>query len=253
MILSQFYERMQLFGLVHVYKGKNVLFMKKLIVIMALACFGVTESHAQKEKKVVRKYKVEEKVSPDNPEKKMIRIERNVDGKVEVTEEEVDIKAPRARVYAFHSAGEADTLREKELKYGEGFSWEEDFPRLSDRYRRNLDGFRLNMEDLAERVNRDFGGFRWDYAAASEGFSNVHVFTNKPATHILNLRFKSSEQGPVSISVVDPQGERVASEYVEDFSGEYIGQLNLQEGSKGTFFVILSQGEKAVSRKVKVE
>ncbi len=225
--------------------------MKKLMVIMALACFGVTESKAQKEKKVVRKYKVEERVSPDNPEKKIIRIERNVDGKVEVTEEEVDIKAPRARVYSFHSS--ADTLREKVLKYGDGFSWEEDFPRLSERYRKNLDGLKLNMEDLTGRVNRDFGSFRWDYAAATEGFTQVNVFTNKPATHILNLRFKSSGEGPVSISVVDTQGERVASEYVEDFSGEYIGQLQLKEGTQGTFFVILSQGEKAVSRKVRVE
>ena len=222
--------------------------MKKIILLALFASFLAVDSSAQKEKKSVRKYKVEERVSPENPEKKVIRIEKNIDGKVEVTEQEVDIKAPRARAFSF----DADTLREYSLPYGDGFSWEEGFPRLSDRYRKNRDEFRFNMEDLAGKLNRDLGQFRWNMAAA-EGFSNVSIFTNKPATHVLNLRFSSSENGPVTISVVDQSGERVAREVVEDFEGEYMGQLALKEGTKGIFFVIISQGERAISRRVKVE
>jgi len=228
--------------------------MKKWMLMMALASLVIIDSQAQKE--TVRKYKVEEKVSPDNPGKKIIKIEKDIDGKVEVIEKEVDIKAPRARVYTFNSSGEVieDTLRdgEKTLKYGEGFTWEEDFPRLSDRYRSNLNRFKFNMEDLADKINQDFGNFNGSFAS-SEGFSNVSVFTNKPATHILNLRFRSSGEGPVSISVVNLQGDLVTRESVDDFSGEYMGQLNLKEGTKGTFFVIIAQGEKGISRKVKVE
>lgn len=230
--------------------------MKKVMLLMVLAFFVVVDSQAQKEKKVVKKYKVEEKVSPDNPGKRIIKIEKDIDGKVEVIEKEVDIKAPRARVYAFNSTGdlEIDTLKngERVLIYGDGFSWEDNFPRLSDRYRRNLNTFKFNMEDLADKINRDISGFSGNFILA-EGFSNVSVFTNKPATHILNLRFKSSEEGPVTISVVNLQGDRILLESVEDFSGEYIGQLNLKEGTKGTFFVIISQGDRGISRKVKVE
>lgn len=228
--------------------------MKKWMFIMALVTLVVVDSRAQKEKKSVKKYKVEEKVSPDNPDKKIIKIEKEVDGKVEVIEKEVDIKAPRARVYTFNSSGDLDTLRDGEriLKYGDGFSWEEDFPRLSDRYRRNFETFKFNMEDLGDRLNRDFGSFNGNFTF-SEGFSNVSVFTNKPATHILNLRFKSSGEGPVTISVVNLEGDLVTRESVKDFSGEYIGQLNLKEGTKGTFFVIISQGDKGISRKVRVE
>ncbi len=230
--------------------------MKKVMLMLVLVSFAVIDSQAQKEKKVVKKYKVEEKVSPDNPDKKIIKIEKDIDGKVEVIEKEVDIKAPRARVYAFNSSGdlEIDTLKngERVLMYGDGFSWEEDFPRLSDRYRRNLDAFKFNMEDLAVKLNRDFSGFNGNFTI-TEGFSNVNVYTNKPATHILNLRFKSSEEGPVRISVVSLQGDLIVRESVEDFSGEYIGQLNLKEGTKGTFFVIISQGDRGISRKVKVE
>lgn len=230
--------------------------MKKWMLIMVLVFLVAVDSRAQKEKKSVRKYRVEEKVSPDNPGKRIIKIEKDIDGKVEVIEKEMDIKAPRARVYTFNSSGdlEADTLRDEEriLKYGDGFSWEEDFPRLSDRYRRNLETFKFNMEDLGERLNRDFGSFNGNFAS-SEGFSNVSVFTNKPATHILNLRFKSSGEGPVTISVVNLEGDLVTRESVKDFNGEYMGQLNLKEGTKGTFFVIISQGEKGISRKVRVE
>lgn len=226
------------------------------MVVLALVSLVAIDTQAQKEKKSVKKYKIEEKVSPDNPGKKIIKIEKEIDGKVEVIEKEVDIKAPRARIYSFDSSGnfETDTLRDGErvLKYGDGFSWEEDFPRLSDRYRRSFDTFKFNLEDLGDRLNRDFQGFNGNFAFA-EGFSNVSVFTNKPATHILNLRFKSSEAGPVTISVVNLQGDLVLKESVKDFTGEYMGQLNLKEGTKGTFFVIIAQGEKGISRKVKVE
>jgi len=227
--------------------------MKKLMLLMALLSLGYMDSRAQK--KSVRKYKVEEKVSADNPDKKIVRIEKDIDGKVEVIEREVDIKAPRARVYTFRAPDNPeDTLKDGErvLRYGDGFSWEEDFPRLSDRYKRNLDSFKFNMEELGDRLNRDFSNFNGNFNF-SDGFSQVNVFTNKPATHILNLRFKSSEEGPVTISVVNLQGDLVVRETVEDFSGEYMGQLNLKEGTKGTFFVIISQGDKGISRKVKVE
>ena len=225
--------------------------------VMVLASLVAVDSQAQKEKKIVKKYKIEEKVSPDNPDKKIIKVEKEIDGKVEVTEREVDIKAPRARVYAFNSGGnlEIDTIRDGErvLRYGdENFSWEDNFPRLSERYRKNMNTFKLNMEDLADRLNRDFSGINGNFASV-EGFNNVSVFTNKPATHILNLRFKSTEAGPVTISVVDLQGDLVTRESVKDFSGEYIGQLHMKEGTKGTFFVIISQGERGISRKVKVE
>ncbi|MBX2952692.1 MAG: T9SS type A sorting domain-containing protein [Leadbetterella sp.] len=230
--------------------------MKKLMVVMALVSLVAMESQAQKEKKSVKKYRIEEKVSPDNPDKKIIKIEKEIDGKVEVIEKEVDIRAPRARVYSFDSSGEleTDTLKDGErvMKYGDGFSWEEDFPHLPDRYRRNLNTFKFNMEDLGDRLNRDFQNFNGNFVF-TEGFSNVSVFTNKPATHILNLRFRSSEEGPVTISVVNLQGDLVLKEQVKDFSGEYMGQLNLKEGTKGTFFVIIAQGEKGISRKVKVE
>lgn len=230
--------------------------MKKLMLVIVLVSWVAIDSQAQKEKKEVKKYKVEEKVSPDKPGKKVIKIEKDIDGKVEVMEKEVDIKAPRARVYTFNSSGdlEIDTLKngERVLKYGDGFSWEEDFPRLSDRYRRNLNTFKFNMEELSDKLNRDFNNFSGNFASP-EGFSNVSVFTNKPATHILNLRFKSSEAGSVTISVVNLQGDLVARESVKDFNGEYIGQLHLKEGTKGSFFVIISQGERGISRKIRVE
>ncbi len=231
--------------------------MKKLIFSVALCGLVFFNVDAQV-KKSTQKIKIEEKVSPTDPSKKVVRIEKEVDGKKQVTEEEVDlIKLPKARVYSFKGDRDFkfDTLidGERTLKYGDGFSWEEDFPKLTDRGRRNFENLRFNIEGFADKFGRDLGEINFGESTGKDGFSNVNVYTNKPETNVLNLRFRSIEEGLVNISVVNLLGESISKQAVEDFKGEYLGQLKLPEGSKGTFFVIISQGERGVATRVKVE
>lgn len=224
--------------------------MKKLFLLTIASCFLSFSGLAQKKTKI----KIEEKVSSDNPNQKIVRIEKEIDGKKTVEENIVSIDAPRAKVYTF---GNLDTLRneEKVLRYGDGdFSWEEDFPSISRRYKKNLDGFRFNIDEFSDKLSRDLSQINFDGAFNNvEGFSNVSVYTNKPNTHVLNLKFRSLKNEPVTIAVVDVKGDLVTKEVIEDFEGEYLGQLNLEKGSKGTFFVIISQGENGISRKVKID
>jgi hypothetical protein len=81
----------------------------------------------------------------------------------------------------------------------------------------------------------------------------VDVFTNKPQTNVLNIRFFAPNEGDVKITVIDLNGKVVAKEDEKKFKGEYVGQIKLDKGSKGVFFVMIAQGEDGVSRKVRVD
>ncbi len=82
---------------------------------------------------------------------------------------------------------------------------------------------------------------------------SVDVFTNKPETNVLNIRFFAPKAGDVNITVLDLQGNVKAKEAAKNFEGEYVGQIKLGKGAKGTYFVIVSQGEDGISRKVKID
>jgi hypothetical protein len=94
---------------------------------------------------------------------------------------------------------------------------------------------------------------RWKKVKEPTTIRSVDVFTNKPETNVLNIRFYAPKLGDVNITVLDLQGNVKAKEDAKNFEGEYVGQIKLNKGTKGVFFVIVSQGEDGVSRKVKVD
>lgn len=163
----------------------------------------------------------------------------------------VPIEAPRVKDYSFKSIP-ADTLidGELELRYGDGYSWKEIYPDNDRRYRDPWADLRTGYRDFLDQLGQELNIID---LRMNGGFSQINVFTNKPDTHILNLRIKSTNSIPVSIAVVDLNGGLVAKEVIEEFDGDFIGQMALKENIKGVVFVIISQGENGVSRKVKIE
>lgn len=229
--------------------------MQRILFLTALAFFVFGNVQAQKKKKVTKSVTVEEKISPTDPQKRVVTIHKDINGEKTVEEIIIDADSPRTKVYQF-----SDTLidGEKELKYGDGFTWKESFPRSMfkegspSKYR-----YRFSYPDFEEKINdldRQFRTFRFNGAGfEKDGFSEVSVYTNKPATNVLNISFKSNNEGAVNITVLNLQGEQVAKESISDFSGEYLGQMKLPEGVAGTYFILISHGENGISRKVKIE
>lgn len=164
-----------------------------------------------------------------------IRVERDHQGKREVIEREFNLDS-----LPVHASIFSDSSTNLMLHFGEGRVWVDDVARSIRRARTHLNGIRPAFSFSEDGVLRTF----------SEGFSNVSVFTNKPDTRILNVRFSSSKEEEVHITVVDPQGKVIEKEKVKDFKKEYMGQLELPKGTKGVVFVLIAQGEQAISRKV---
>ncbi|UBM60283.1 T9SS type A sorting domain-containing protein [Marinilongibacter aquaticus] len=171
---------------------------------------------------------------------------RNLNGDHDMLFEDEDVQVfgdenPRVRVYKKHKKGGADEW--------DDFRWEMD--RLGQSMRDFGNDFPKHFERNFPRV------YAWTdnvlREMEPEGIRSVDVFPNKPDSDVINVRFYAAEKGDVNITVLDTKGKTVASKEVKDFQGEFVGQMELKKSAKGTFFVLVSQGDDGVSRRVVIE
>jgi len=88
------------------------------------------------------------------------------------------------------------------------------------------------------------------------GSKTIHgliAYPNKPFNGKLNVRFKAPEKGNVTISVTDVNGKEIASEQIKDFSGLYLGQIDVKKSGAGVYFVRVTQSNDGAVRRVQVD
>ena len=88
------------------------------------------------------------------------------------------------------------------------------------------------------------------------GSKTIHgliSYPNKPFNGKLNVRFKAPEKGNITISVTDVNGKEITSEQLKDFSGLYLGQIDLKKSGSGVYFVRVTQSNDGVVRRVQVD
>jgi hypothetical protein len=87
----------------------------------------------------------------------------------------------------------------------------------------------------------------------SKTIKGLISYPNKPFNGKLNVRFKAPEKGNVTISVTDVNGKEITSEQLKDFSGLYLGQIDLKKSGSGVYFVRVTQSNDGVVRRVQVD
>ena len=87
----------------------------------------------------------------------------------------------------------------------------------------------------------------------SKTINGLISYPNKPFNGKLNVRFKAPEKGNVTISVTDVNGKEIASEQIKDFSGLYLGQIDVKKSGAGVYFVRVTQSNDGAVRRVKVD
>ena len=88
------------------------------------------------------------------------------------------------------------------------------------------------------------------------GSKTIHgliSYPNKPFNGKLNVRFKAPEKGNVTISVTDVNGKEIASEQIKDFSGLYLGQIDVKKSGAGVYFVRVTQSNDGAVRRIQVD
>ncbi|MFN8345654.1 MAG: T9SS type A sorting domain-containing protein [Spirosomataceae bacterium] len=115
-----------------------------------------------------------------------------------------------------------------------------------------------NMEDWSRDFEPKFRDF-WhsDINIGGSGkpasVRGLEVFPNNPDKDELNIRFYAPNKGDVTITVTDTKGKQVAKKEIKDFSGDYVGQLELGKGAKGTYFISVVQNEDGTVKRIVVE
>lgn len=185
------------------------------------------------------------KIEIDNDSNSNINIERN-DGKKIVRRyelndsdgggnEDIVIKrGPKVRVYKKDGKGEIESF---------------DSDNFTHEFHGNMESLRDNMKQMGKDLKFEFRSIPDNImmfdggSSGSKTIKNVEVFPNNPKTEILNVRFNAPQKGDVSIKVLDVKGSVIAKEEIKDFSGEYVGQINIGKQKSGTVFVMITQGE----------
>jgi hypothetical protein len=165
----------------------------------------------------------------------------------DVFEEEQDFDFDNNR----HYDGEGEVRIIKKHRNGSG-DWSDDFEWEMERLGENM---KMLGQEIPQHIQKHLPRvYAWtDNVLAEVGSSPIRsldVFPNQPESDVINVKFYAPTEGDITISVLDTKGQLVAKKEAKAFKGEYVGQINLQKGVKGTHFVIVSQGDDGVSRKV---
>jgi hypothetical protein len=107
--------------------------------------------------------------------------------------------------------------------------------------RRNGSGMAGDKMDIGNQMN------------GSKTIKGLISYPNKPFNGKLNVRFKAKEKGSVSISVTDVNGKEISNEQIKDFSGLYLGQIDLKKSGSGVYFVRVTQSNDGAVRRVQID
>jgi hypothetical protein len=151
----------------------------------------------------------------------------------------------------YDSDGDKEVRITRKQRKG-GNDWADEFEWEMERLGDNM---KMLGEELPQHIQKHLPRvYAWtDNVLAEVGSSPIRsldVFPNQPDSDVINVKFYAPEQGDINITVLDTKGQIVAKKESKAFQGEFVGQINLKKGIKGTHFVIVSQGDDGVSRKV---
>jgi len=128
--------------------------------------------------------------------------------------------------------------------------------------------FRTNVDSVAGKVDRFFRyNFEPGLNRVFDGWSNTYngkvkpstirsldVFPNNPDKDQLNIRFTAPAKGDIDIIVTTAKGKEVSRREIKDFSGEYVGQIDLgKKVASGVYFVTVTQNEDGAVKRVVIE
>jgi hypothetical protein len=141
------------------------------------------------------------------------------------------------------------------------FSWSDDFAENfnTEKFRSHMRNFERefkprarvivrDMEDLGDRM----GKFWSNEVMKPSSVRDLNVYPNNPDNGVLNLRFQAPQKGDVSIVVTDTKGKEVGKKEIKDFSGNFVGQVDIRKNTKGTLFVTVVQNEDGATRRIVV-
>jgi len=181
-------------------------------------------------------------IKPDSRAKSQVTI-RVDDGKGNTSEQRRHSKNKNKSddgdvfAYNFNHDFNFDELREKTRTFEREFT-----PKAKTMIR--------DMENFGNRFGERVGDFWNGEAAKAPTVRELSAYPNNPDNGTLNLRFFVPQKGDVNIIVSDTKGKEVGRKEIKDFSGEFVGQIDIKKNAKGTLFVTVTQNEDGAVKRI---
>ena len=86
-------------------------------------------------------------------------------------------------------------------------------------------------------------------AGGGTTINNLDIYPN-PSRDIFNITFSSEEKQNLKVRIVNVIGEELLSEDLQQFVGEYVKAVNLNEYSKGIYFLEIETNNGVINKKL---
>ena len=78
---------------------------------------------------------------------------------------------------------------------------------------------------------------------------NIQIFPN-PSVNVFNLKFNSREKQNIQLRILNSIGEKIISEELQQFIGEYTKKIDLTKNSKAVYFLEIETNQGILNKKL---
>ena len=133
-------------------------------------------------------------------------------------------------------------------------TWQYEFRRGADSLADQMSRFRFQMpRDWDRQLARPFEDWARTINSKPSTIRGLDAYPNNPDRNQLNVRFTAPSKGDVTIEVTNAKGKEVARRDLKNFSGEFVGQIDLGKKAQGTYFITITQNEDGAVKRVLVD
>lgn len=133
-------------------------------------------------------------------------------------------------------------------------TWQYEFRKGTDAMTDQLHRYKMQIpRDFDRQLVRPFENWSRNINSKPSTIQGLDAFPNNPDRDQLNIRFTAPAKGDVTIVVTNTKGKEVARREINDFSGEFVGQIDLGKKSQGTYFVMVTQNEDGAVKRIVVD
>lgn len=183
--------------------------------------------------------------------RQMTIIVEDTDGDRIVTRERMDSGNGRAPADAYARRGR---LPRTGRDSWDSQTWQYEFRRGADSLADQMSRFKFQMpRDWDRQLARPFEDWARNMNSKPSTIRGLDAYPNNPDRNQLNVRFTAPSKGDVSVVVTNPKGKEVARRDIKDFSGEFVGQIDLGKRAQGTYFITVTQNEDGAVKRVLVD
>ena len=184
-------------------------------------------------------------------QRQMTIIVEDNDGDRIVTRERNNFSKKRAPAEAYARRGK---LPNNAPEFWYSPNWQREFRWQSDSLADQLRRLKTQIpRDFDRQIARPFEDWARNFSGKPSTIRGLDAYPNNPDRAQLNVRFTAPTKGDVSIVVTNPKGKEVAKREIKDFSGEFVGQIDLGKNPQGAYFITVTQNEDGAVKRIVIE